>query len=292
MSNAPSRLHPVPPATTSAVVEGVLARRERVRPGDRALWDRFLTLLDAGGDDPRSARLSAVLANLVGVVAFADAEDLLTTAQLAEALGERQLARLQRRAATLLDVEPGRSRAADACRRWTAADVPAEVATTCAAAAYALVLDDVESIPAATPVATVGQLLRVLAHGSVAEWRAHLGMVAASPWGPYAHELLRLAERSRSAQALAVVERTVALCRERREAAERALVARDIKECIARAGVSQRVFAAQVGTSPSRLSTYVTGAVVPSATMLLRIRRVSRRLRDRAAGELAAPRGA
>ncbi|WGX97285.1 helix-turn-helix domain-containing protein [Nocardioides sp. L-11A] len=296
MSNAPSRLHPVPPATTSAVVEAVLARRDRVGPGDRAVWDRFVTLVETDRDDPRSARLYAVLANLVGVVAFADADDHRTTAQLAEAMGERALARLQRRAAALLEVDPERCWAADACRRWTALDVPAEVADACAATAYALVLEDVDpapaSVPAAPPVLTVGQLLGLLARGSVAQWRAQLGVVAASPWGPDAHELLRLAGRSRSARVQAVVERSVALCRERREAAERALVARDIKECIVRAGVSQRVFAAQIGTSPSRLSTYVTGAVVPSATMLLRIRRVSRRLRDRAAEELAATRGA
>ncbi|MCR1784587.1 helix-turn-helix domain-containing protein [Nocardioides carbamazepini] len=292
MSNAPSRLHPVHPATTSAVIEAVLARRERVRPGDRAVWDRFLALLDERPDDPRSARLYAVVANLVAVVAFADADDHVVTAQLAEAVGEKQLARLQHRAAALLEVDSGRRWTADACRRWTADDVPAEVAASCAATAYALVLHDVESVPSATPVRTVGQLLALLARGSVAEWRAHLGIVAASPWGPYAHELLRLAERSRSPQAQAVVEQAVARCRERREASERALVARDIKACIVRAGISQREFAAHVGTSPSRLSTYVTGAVVPSAAMLLRIRRVSRLLRDRSAEELAASRGA
>ncbi|WP_436697604.1 helix-turn-helix domain-containing protein [Nocardioides sp. BYT-33-1] len=304
MSNAPSRLHPVHPALTAAVIEGVLARRERVRRSDRVVWARFLALLDERTDEARSAQLFAVLANLVGVVAFADPDDHRTTAQLAEAIGEQQLARLQHRAASLLEADAAGRWTAEACRRWTADDVPAEVARACAATAYALVLHDIESgpavpsasaapaAPAAPPVRTVGQLLALLARGSTAEWRAQLDAVAASPWGPYAHELLRLAERSRSPRARAVVETVVDRCRERREASERALVARDIKACIARAGISQRAFAAHIGTSPSRLSSYVTGAVVPSAAMLLRIRRVSRRLRDRAAEEMAATRGA
>ena len=47
--------------------------------------------------------------------------------------------------------------------------------------------------------------------------------------------------------------------------------------------ITQREFATLVGTSPSRLSTYVTGNVTPSAAMLLRINRMAKRARNDAA---------
>ncbi len=46
-------------------------------------------------------------------------------------------------------------------------------------------------------------------------------------------------------------------------------------------GSSQRQFAHWVGTSPSRLSTYISGSVTPSASMMLRMRRTSRLLQER-----------
>jgi transcriptional regulator with XRE-family HTH domain len=42
---------------------------------------------------------------------------------------------------------------------------------------------------------------------------------------------------------------------------------------MAASGLSRAEFAARIGTSPSRLSTYATGKVVPSAAMLVRMRR-------------------
>ena len=51
------------------------------------------------------------------------------------------------------------------------------------------------------------------------------------------------------------------------------------RRIVAMSGLSQRAFAARVGTSASRLSSYVHGHVVPSATMMLRIKRVERHLR-------------
>ncbi|GAA3211063.1 helix-turn-helix domain-containing protein [Oerskovia jenensis] len=48
-----------------------------------------------------------------------------------------------------------------------------------------------------------------------------------------------------------------------------ARVARLVRQALLRSGLSAKEFAAHVGTSPSRLSTYMTGKVVPSAAMLL-----------------------
>ena len=63
--------------------------------------------------------------------------------------------------------------------------------------------------------------------------------------------------------------------RERAEADERATVAAAIQEAIERSGLSQAEFASRIGTSPSRLSTYATGKVTPSAALMIRISRVA-----------------
>ncbi|MDR0959081.1 MAG: helix-turn-helix domain-containing protein [Propionibacteriaceae bacterium] len=52
---------------------------------------------------------------------------------------------------------------------------------------------------------------------------------------------------------------------------EPARVARRIRDAIDRTGRSLQDIAAELGTSASRLSTYATGKVMPSAAMLLRI---------------------
>jgi transcriptional regulator with XRE-family HTH domain len=69
--------------------------------------------------------------------------------------------------------------------------------------------------------------------------------------------------------------------RRARAAAERAdkdAVSARVRAAVERSGLAARRFAAEVGTSASRLSTYCTGAVQPSAAMLLRIERESQRL--------------
>lgn len=63
--------------------------------------------------------------------------------------------------------------------------------------------------------------------------------------------------------------------RESHEAAERAEVAERVRAAVERAGVTKAEFAALVGTSASRLSTYLTGKVVPSAALLVRMERTA-----------------
>ena len=52
------------------------------------------------------------------------------------------------------------------------------------------------------------------------------------------------------------------------------LLSRAIVAAIDASGLSQGQFARRIGTSASRLSTYRSGAVVPSATLLVRIERL------------------
>ncbi|TNM38318.1 helix-turn-helix transcriptional regulator [Nocardioides albidus] len=301
-----------------AVAVSVDSRADRLGAHDAAVWRRTRELLAARPPEPSAgaagvaaagaaagpgAALDAVVANLFGVVVYDDPEDHALAARLAQALGSKRLARLHLRAAELLaEADPGRSWSTEACRRWigaaavaraeptepTAADL---AAAACEGLGYAMLLTDLESAPPTTPLRTVVGFLTVAEHGTLAEWRSHLGMVAARPWGTYSRDLLRLARRCRSDLLRDGVERAVALCREEHQARERADVAREIRRSLALSGVSQREFAAEIGTSASRLSTYATGAVVPSATMLLRIRRTARLLEQRQGGPGQEPPG-
>lgn len=54
-------------------------------------------------------------------------------------------------------------------------------------------------------------------------------------------------------------------------------VAQRIRSAIGRSNLTAADFAAAIGTSASRLSTYATGAVTPSAALLQRIEREGRR---------------
>lgn len=53
-------------------------------------------------------------------------------------------------------------------------------------------------------------------------------------------------------------------------------MAQRVRDAVTASGMSAAAFAAEVGTSASRLSTYATGRVTPSAAMLLRIERIAR----------------
>jgi DNA-binding transcriptional regulator YiaG len=69
-------------------------------------------------------------------------------------------------------------------------------------------------------------------------------------------------------------ERTISRMREEAEAAERQAVASEIEDLVRKSGLSRAEFASRVGTSSSRLSTYASGKVTPSAALLLRMRRL------------------
>lgn len=75
---------------------------------------------------------------------------------------------------------------------------------------------------------------------------------------------------------------TTVIERARRDAADadRDQVAGEIRELVARSGLTQQDFALRLGTSRPRLSTYMSGKVTPSASLMLRMRRVAGQARS------------
>uniref|UniRef100_UPI0016005E23 helix-turn-helix domain-containing protein n=1 Tax=Nocardioides stalactiti TaxID=2755356 RepID=UPI0016005E23 len=262
-----------------AVVAAVLVRARRVGAADIG-WQRFVTLIDRHRNNPRAMLNSAVLANLIGIATFGDARDFVTLDDLGDRIGGERLAAVQHRAARFVERDATYPMTTLAVARMVAADAH-PVARTSLDAAVALLAEGIDPDQSLPVIRTSAQLRGVVDGGSVLEWRHHLAMIAASPWSPYSDHLLDMALQAELPQVVAVVERFTELCRAQNKEREREQVADEVRRLVAASGVTQRQFAKWVGTSPSRLSTYVSGSVTPSASLMLRMTRTSRLLQER-----------
>jgi len=262
------------------VVASVLARSDRVAECDVHEWQRFLRLLDRHRQNPRAALNCGILANLVGLAAFGDAADLAALGELSDRLGVERVAAVQHRAARFVEPDPTFPITTTAVRRMVAAP-PHSPATPSLDSAVALLLEGLDLDRFLPAIRTEGELLGAVDGGSVLEWRHHLGMIAASPWSPYSRRLVDLAESAGRPHAAAVVEQVTVICREQNKEREREQVAEEVRRLVSSSGVTHRQFAQWVGTSHSRLSTYVSGTVTPSASLMLRMARTSRLLQER-----------
>jgi DNA-binding transcriptional regulator YiaG len=112
-----------------------------------------------------------------------------------------------------------------------------------------------------------------LERGGLSHWRRLAEAVRAQPWGPVARQIEEALTYSRPYGVTELMERVIADARDDTAADERAAVATEVARLIERSGLSRAEFAARVGTSTSRLSTYVTGKVTPSAALMLRMSR-------------------
>ncbi len=133
-----------------------------------------------------------------------------------------------------------------------------------------------------TPDAPVSQwpteaVQTALERGDLADWHRLVTEMQASPWGKTARQVEEVLSHSRPYGVAAAMELVLSRARQRAEAAERATVAAEIRAAVKDSGLSQAEFASRIGTSASRLSTYAAGKVTPSATLMLRIRRVAGR---------------
>lgn len=135
---------------------------------------------------------------------------------------------------------------------------------------------NVEVSPA-DPVSTwpVEAIQTALERGGLSNWRRLAKAVRAQPWGPVARRIEEVLRYSRPYGVAELMERIIDRARSEMEQAERDAVALEIARLIESSGLSRADFASRIGTSPSRLSTYATGKVIPSAALLLRMRHVS-----------------
>jgi hypothetical protein len=128
-------------------------------------------------------------------------------------------------------------------------------------------------------------LVEVVDRGLVADWQPVLAEIRRSPWGPVARRIERyLAYREPDGVGTLF---GLAIDRARTDAdrLDRDRVAARVRDAVERSGLTRAGFAELVGTSPSRLSTYLGGKVTPSAAMLLRMERASEATSRQPVGE-------
>lgn len=118
-------------------------------------------------------------------------------------------------------------------------------------------------------------VLTALERGDLADWRRLAAEICHEPWGRTARQVEETLSHTRPYGVAETMEEVIARARARAERSERSEVGREIREAIARSGLTSTEFAARIGTSRSRLSTYASGRVVPSAALMVRIRRVA-----------------
>jgi len=118
-------------------------------------------------------------------------------------------------------------------------------------------------------------ILAAVERGTLPDWRRLAAAIQADPWGPVAHQVLEAIRLSHPYGTAELLEGVVARARKLAADSERADVASEVQALVARSGLSKHDFAERIGTSRSRLSTYMSGKVVPSATLMVRMRRVA-----------------
>jgi DNA-binding transcriptional regulator YiaG len=119
-------------------------------------------------------------------------------------------------------------------------------------------------------------ILAAIERGTLPDWRRLVAAVNADPWGPVAQQVLEAVQLAHPYGTAELLEGAVARARKLAADSERELVAAEIRELVRCSGLSKQDFAERIGTSRSRLSTYLSGKVTPSAALMVRMRRVAR----------------
>ncbi len=114
-----------------------------------------------------------------------------------------------------------------------------------------------------------------LERGGLSDWQRLAAAVDDDPWGPVARQIEDVLAYNRPYGIAEAMERVITRARAKAEHSERDLVAQEVNRLIEKSGLTRAEFASRIGTSASRLSTYATGRVTPSAALLIRMLRVS-----------------
>jgi DNA-binding transcriptional regulator YiaG len=118
-------------------------------------------------------------------------------------------------------------------------------------------------------------ILAAVERGTLPDWRRLAAVIRADPWGPVAQQVLEAINLSHPYGTVELLGGVISQARELAADSERQDVAAEVRELVGRSRLSTQDFAERMGTSRSRLSTYMSGKVVPSAALMVRMRRVA-----------------
>jgi len=118
-------------------------------------------------------------------------------------------------------------------------------------------------------------ILAAVERGGLPDWRRLAKVIQADPWGPVAQQVLEAVRLTRPYGTAELLEGVVDRARNLAADSERGEAAAEVRRLVNDSGLSQRDFADRIGTSRSRLPTYMSGKVMPSAALMVRMRRVA-----------------
>lgn len=118
-------------------------------------------------------------------------------------------------------------------------------------------------------------ILAAVQRGTLPDWRRLANAINAEPWGSVANQVIEALSLFRPYGTAELLEGVIGRARAEAADAERQEVSAEIRMLVDHSNLSRQEFAARIGTSRSRLSTYISGQVVPSAALMVRIRRVA-----------------
>ena len=117
-------------------------------------------------------------------------------------------------------------------------------------------------------------IVTLIERGSVTDWALLSASIRTDPWGPVARQAEHYLGYARPWGVAPLLERAIQTARAAAERDERAAVAAEVRDLVTASGLTTAEFASRIGTSRTRLSTYVNGRVTPSAALLVRMRRL------------------
>jgi hypothetical protein len=128
-------------------------------------------------------------------------------------------------------------------------------------------------------------ILAALERGSLRDWRRIAAAVRADPWGPVARRLEDALAVQQPYGTATLLQRALDRARAAAATHERDEVARRVRVWLDASGLGRAAFAEAIGTSPSRLSTYLNGKVAPASTLLVRMEGVAQRAAQQKRGD-------
>ena len=120
-------------------------------------------------------------------------------------------------------------------------------------------------------------LQTALERGDISHWQRIVAAIKIDPWGSVARGVEEILTYSRPYGVAGLMERAIAAARDDAVRSEVAEVSARVRSAHEASGLTVGGFAERCGTSGSRMSTYLSGKVVPSAAMLVRMERVAQR---------------
>ena len=119
-------------------------------------------------------------------------------------------------------------------------------------------------------------ILAALERGTLPDWRRIASVVAKNPWGTVARQVEQAVAMGLPYGVGPFMTSIIRDARETRAALERDEVVHDIRQLLSISQLSRAEFASAIGTSATRLSTYLSGKVNPSASLMVRMRALAK----------------